>query len=652
VGDAAVSDLQRVDDRRRPFGSRERWALAVLLLVALVLRLSAVHDYGFQHPHAESPVIDEASYDAWALEIAAGEWVGDEVFFQEPLYPYALATVYAVTDGSRAAARHAQVLLGVLTVFLVLLLARRAFGSCAGWIAGTLLAVHPVAVLLPCLLLKPNLFLPIFAALCLLLAGDTENRRARWLAIGVLGGLGALLRGNLLILLPVLALWPFLRARSLCNWRPAASFALGAVLVLAPVAARNQLVGGVFALTTSGAGTNLYGGNALENPYGVATEFPWVRGVPEHEATDWRLEAERRSGMQLDAGETSRFWTRELFSSLRAEPLAHASILWNKLRLSLGAYEVPDNHDLEWDARYLRVLRAPLPGWGMAGSLGLAGLLAWVVLRRSRSAVERRSGTDLALLFLAYLGTIVLTVTSMRARVPLLVPLLPFAGLFGERCLAAFGSRSRVRGAGLAAALGVAALCVHWPVFGAEVRARDLAERDHNLAVAWLAEGRVRDAAQLADVLARDHPRSARLRTLDASARAEVVFGELESGAPRDEAHAERLNDCLRALRSVYDDGDVSPRERARAAGMAGRIQEGLGQTARAERHVRRAREFQTADVDLLATHARLIVQLLQGAPETADDLDVVADRVLADLARHGDPGGWAPRISEARSRR
>jgi 4-amino-4-deoxy-L-arabinose transferase-like glycosyltransferase len=635
-----------------PLQGSERWWLIALLVLAAALRVFAVLDYGEHHPHADSPVIDEASYDRWAREIAAGDWVGDEVFFQEPLYPYALGTVYAVTGGSRTAARLGQVALGVLAVWLVWLLARRAFGRRAGWIAGTLLTLHPVAILMPCLLLKPNLFMPIFAALCLALVSDREASPKRWILIGVLGGLGALLRGNLLILLPVIAAWPFVCARSWRVWKPAASFALGAALVLAPVAARNQLVGGVFALTTSGAGTNLYGGNALENPYGVATEFPWVRGVPEHEALDWRLEAERRSGRELDAGETSRFWIGELGASWRSEPAAHAAILWNKLRLTLGAYEVADNHFIAWDARYLRVLAWPLPGWGVSGLLGMAGLFAWLILRRSMDTSARMAGDLLALAFVAYVGTIVLTVTSMRARFPLVVMLLPFAGLFGDRLLGAVRARNRGVVVSLLLPTLAALAFVQLPVFDSGQRDRDLAERDHNLGVELLGTGRAAEAAPIAADLARRYPRSARLAILDVSARSELAFDEIGAGAPRNDARAAVLQACLERLQVIFDDGTVSPRERARAAGVAARIQSGLGQHARAERQLRRAREFMRGDVDLLAAHASLIAQLLETAPESATELDAVAASVIEDLERYGDPEGQAARISAARRSR
>ena len=129
-------------------------------------------------------------------------------------------------------------------------------------------------------------------------------------------------------------------------------------------------------LTTSGAGTNLYGGNNPENPYGRATEFGFVRGIPEHEAGDWRREAERRVGRALDPAEVSAYWLRGGAALVRGRiPGLHLAILWNKLRLSLGSYEVPDNHLLAWDARYVPIARFPWPGFGVVGTLGLAGLV-------------------------------------------------------------------------------------------------------------------------------------------------------------------------------------------------------------------------------------------------------------------------------------
>ena len=39
---------------------------------------------------------DSRGYDEWAQRIAGGDWLGHEVFYQAPLYPYLLGVIYAV----------------------------------------------------------------------------------------------------------------------------------------------------------------------------------------------------------------------------------------------------------------------------------------------------------------------------------------------------------------------------------------------------------------------------------------------------------------------------------------------------------------------------------------------------------------------------
>ena len=71
------------------------WILPAILVVALALRLAhffAVHD----QPFFSQLAMDAQEYDRWAQEIASGHWLGSEVFFQAPLYPYLLATVYTI----------------------------------------------------------------------------------------------------------------------------------------------------------------------------------------------------------------------------------------------------------------------------------------------------------------------------------------------------------------------------------------------------------------------------------------------------------------------------------------------------------------------------------------------------------------------------
>ena len=578
-----------------------RIALAVVFVLALGLRLSAVGTYDEAHPQADLPLIDEAAYEDWALEIAGGEWLGDEIFFQEPLYPYSLAVVYAAAGDApsgRRAARRLQAVLGALTAVLVGLLGRRVFDRRAGLVAAGLWAVWGPAVWMSCLLLKPNLFLPLFTLLGLLLVdAGAGTRRSRWVSIGLLVGLGALLRGNMLLLVPAFLLFPPLRARlegraSTAALGASAAVLAGVLLVLLPVALRNLAVGGKLVLSTSGAGTNVYGGNNPDNPYGIAKEFDWVRGIPAYEADDWRHEAERRTGRALDAAETSSFWLAETRRSLGADPLAHLRIFWNKLRLSIGAYEVPDNHFYAWDARYVPLLRW-LPGFVHVGWVGLMGLmlLGW-------GGREHPGRTVLAALFLLYLATIVLTVTSARVRLALVPVVLVFAG----GLVSALPGLARARPRHVAGALIVSLLAVAVPVLPAQMRASDLDERDFNLASQLLDAGDLDAAAPLLRALAVKHPASTRVVRRNAELDYRRTVPEIAAaGAANDRPRLLELQDRVEAIlgRLVAVASGSNPRERFRTQALIGGILQDQGQWKAAASAFEAALEFDPEDGDL-----------------------------------------------------
>lgn len=600
---------------------RPGWlALASVILLALLLRVVCVAQYEREHPLAQRPTIDEASYDSWAREIASGDVVGSEIFFQEPLYPYFLGAVYSLAGeaptAQRSAARYVQAALGALTAALVALLGARVFGARAGVLAGLLFALYGPAVWFTALLLKPALFLPIFAGFLLVLI---EARSARqWALAGLLGGLGALLRGNMLVLAPLVALWPVARAAFERSGVRAAVTGAGAVLLgvalaLAPVVLRNHHVGGRFVLTTSGAGTNVYGGNNLDNPYGVATEFDWVRGIPEHEAGDWRREASRRAGRELDATETSTFWLRAALESAREHPREHALILWRKLRLALNRYEVPDNHFFDWDQRFVPLLRAPWPDFTVIGLAGLCGLALFAldVLRRRGS----RRGVELAAFFTLYLGTIVATVMSDRARLPLVIALAPFAAWFVLQLRRVFDAPRSL--AAVSPLFALSAWLVLAPVFDERRREFDLDERDHNLAVQLISEGDLERASPLVEGLLARHPSAARVALLAAEHEYRRARATLDA-APRagriDEASGRLLESAFLRLQSVQRRG--SAQERFRADALAGAMHQYFGHWADAERLYRAALGFDSSDRDL---RRRLAVVIAEQAMLSTD---------------------------------
>ncbi len=596
--------------------------LCAIAVVAVVLRLVALASYEAAHPLAATPVIDEASYDQWARRIAAGDWLGGrEVWFQEPLYPYALALVYKFVGDSLQAARVVQCILWGLAVLAVGATTRRIFGRAACFVAAGMVALHGAGMVFPALLLKENLFLPLLAATAWLLVASRSTRGVRaaatWWLLGACVGAGALLRGNMLVLAPLFALWPIGRAlvegrRGLGPFAHAACVVLGVASLLGPVLWRNHAVGGVLVLTTSGAGTNLYGGNNAENPWGRATEFSFIRGIPEHEAGDWRREAERRTGRALDPKQTSDYWMGEVLESTRRDPLLHARILWNKLRLTLGAYEVPDNHMIDWDARFVPLARH-LPSWGTFGLVGLAGVLcfaAFGLARRTPTLAVRCPGGALEslLLFALYLGTIVLTVTSDRARLPLLPLVAPFGGWF----VAASWTLARERRWRALLVPGLASCAagafVHLPALPAGERAKDMDEREYNLCVVLRDEvGGEEQARQRALALLERHPRSARLR---------LLLAELDFRAAARTRDAALLEEAAQLGEAWCTSDALVPRERFRACALAGWCRLELGEGLAASTAFAAARGFDGDDLDLRRGAARALLLMAESQPE------------------------------------
>ena len=120
-------------------GSR---SLFVAALAIRLLYLWQIHG----SPQAQVLFGDGEAYDLWARQIAAGDWLGREAFYQAPLYPYFLGVLYAVAGPSLLVVRLVQALLGSAACVLLAGAGERFFGRRAGLAAGALLALYPMAI--------------------------------------------------------------------------------------------------------------------------------------------------------------------------------------------------------------------------------------------------------------------------------------------------------------------------------------------------------------------------------------------------------------------------------------------------------------------------------------------------------------------------
>jgi len=457
----------------------------VLAVFAAALGLRLLHLWQMKGtPYFSVLMGDARGYDQWARRLAGGDWIGSDVFYQAPLYPYFLGVVYAVTGADPGAARLVQAVIGAASAALLAVSAARLFGARAGLLAGLMLALYAPAIFLDSLLQKSVLDVffvtGVVTALSFVLTGD--DRRRWWAVAGLATGALTLTRENALVLVAVIAVWTWFAApvARVGRARALALFIAGVGVALAPVAARNFAVSGEVYLTTSQFGPNFYIGNNADAD-GSYQSLRFGRGSPEFERLDATELAERATGRALTPAEVSSYWTNQATTFITTQPGAWLALMARKTALLVNATEAVDTESQESYAEWswpLRVL-GRLTHFGVLVPLALIGLWAtWG---------DRRRLAVFHAITLAFAAATIAFYVFARYRYPL-VPLLVLfaaAGLAALPRLVATTPRPRLAGVA-AAAIAVAALC-HLPLLSA-TRSRAITET--NLGTALYEAGR------------------------------------------------------------------------------------------------------------------------------------------------------------------
>jgi Tfp pilus assembly protein PilF/4-amino-4-deoxy-L-arabinose transferase-like glycosyltransferase len=514
-----------------------RLALPVgVFFAALIVRLLHVWQI-HSAPFFTILMGDSRSYDAWAQRIAAGEWVGSDVFYQAPLYPYVLGTIYAVAGHDLLVVRICQAAIGAASCALLGLTASRLFGRRAGLIAGLGLALYAPAIFFDGILQKTVLDV-FFVCLSLWLMSRILQREDQpqvvpwkpWLFLGLaMGGL-ALTRENAMVFVAVILLWIISGSASRRSaseggprWRTAGAFLLGIAIVLFPVAIRNSIVGGGFYVTTAQFGPNFYLGNNA-NADGTAQSLRVGRGSAEYERQDATELAEYALGRRLTPAEVSEYWTNRALGFISSQPADWLELMARKFALLWNKTEMLDTESQESYAQWSSVIRiAAIVGhFGVLVPLALIGV--WTTWP------ERKRLWVLYAMVAAYAASVLLFFIYARYRFPLVPFLMLFAaaglsrlrevgeqmGAILTQVPAAMPSRGRPgRGEGISvstrrwapsasgnkleskAAVSATVTVVsaivfcNWPVLSADLMR---AITEHNLGAALQTDGRVDEA--------------------------------------------------------------------------------------------------------------------------------------------------------------
>src|SRR5260370_32877155 len=151
---------------------------AAIFLLELAVRL--LHVWQIRSAPFFSVLMgDWRGYDEWARRIAGGDWLGHEVFYQAPLYPYLLGVIYAIAGRSLLLVASVQAVIGSACCALLALAASRLFSRReAGIAAGVMLALYAPAIFFDGVLQKSVLDV-FFVCLALWLVSHIADETAR-----------------------------------------------------------------------------------------------------------------------------------------------------------------------------------------------------------------------------------------------------------------------------------------------------------------------------------------------------------------------------------------------------------------------------------------------------------------------------------------
>ena len=415
----------------KSFIKNNKWPL-IIFSAAFLLRLIYIIQYR-SNPTFDYPMVDELWNLNWAKEILGGNFWGDEAYFRGPLYPYLLAFFLLITGKALFWVRFIQIIIAASSAVMVYIIGRKAFSQKVGIVSGLAYAAYGTIIFYESMLLIPVTFIFLnLLAVYLLLKYQGDYNPKKWLLAGLVVGLSAIARPNILLLAPFFMIWIYFGFRQLKEIKKRLLIPLvylvGILIPVLSVTVRNIAVTGEAVLISSQGGVNLYIGNNPDTE-GLTMMMPEVKlneALPWHEFTlATREAAEKEVGHSLTAGEESSFWTKKTLKFIVSNPGKFIGITLKKTLYFILGFENSDQTDIYQSRDYsslskILIWKKPVYfPYGLVFPLALVGMiLCW----------SKRKELALFYVFIiGYTPTVVLFLVTARHR----LAVVPFLLIFG-----------------------------------------------------------------------------------------------------------------------------------------------------------------------------------------------------------------------------
>ena len=384
-----------------------RAVLISILLFGLIFKIIYLFSYASDSPYYAKAYMDSAVYADWAKLINHEGWLGKEVFYWAPFYPYFLSVLFSIFPNKFLFVYIVQLVLGICTVGLIYLTGKAIYNERTGLIAASFSLLYAPFTFFETKILPSvtGVFLGTLF-IYLLTKAEREKNCLYWLLGATVLGFAITCRPNYLLVSPIMIVGLFVvyRKQLKQTYLPILIVTVMPLLIVGVVTLRNYAVGHDFVLISSNGGVTFAQGN---NPWarGSMVILPGFSGLINNQKQEETIIAEAEVGRELRPSEVNRFWFKWGLKFIGENPLRYLGLLINKVALTVSSFELGSNYLLSIDRAVTPWLKLACLPFGLILAFAGAGIVALFSEKRPALIVLSTFICGFIILLLFYVNT-------------------------------------------------------------------------------------------------------------------------------------------------------------------------------------------------------------------------------------------------------